>query len=202
MTSHFSFFFNDTATTEIYTLSLHDALPIYGPAALARIRDPALEMLQVLPVRGEGIRRELEQPRAHDRAVVPQVGDLLELEPVVRGVEDLEALRVGLHHPVLDPVMDHLHVVARARTARVQVAVLRGERAEDRLERRDGLAVAPDHQAEPDLESPDAAADAGVDVADATRGQLGVAPDVVMEVRVAAVDDRVAGLEVLDQLRD
>src|SRR6266545_1405873 len=26
----FSFFFNDTATTEIYTLSLHDALPIFG----------------------------------------------------------------------------------------------------------------------------------------------------------------------------
>src|SRR5206468_10405410 len=24
------FFFNETATTEIYTLSLHDALPIYG----------------------------------------------------------------------------------------------------------------------------------------------------------------------------
>src|SRR2546427_8660114 len=29
------FFFNDTATTEIYTLSLHDALPIYF-AALGR----------------------------------------------------------------------------------------------------------------------------------------------------------------------
>src|SRR5438874_12735842 len=26
------FFFNDTATTEIYTLSLHDALPISSPA--------------------------------------------------------------------------------------------------------------------------------------------------------------------------
>src|SRR3712207_1015912 len=26
--TYFSFFFNDTATTEIYTLSLHDALPI------------------------------------------------------------------------------------------------------------------------------------------------------------------------------
>src|SRR2546426_7315311 len=26
----FFFFFNDTATTEIYTLSLHDALPIWG----------------------------------------------------------------------------------------------------------------------------------------------------------------------------
>src|SRR2546422_1891088 len=28
----FFFFFNDTATTEIYTLSLHDALPIFRPA--------------------------------------------------------------------------------------------------------------------------------------------------------------------------
>src|SRR2546422_1610360 len=37
------FFFNDTATTEIYTLSLHDALPIwYGfPASLrSGFRDP------------------------------------------------------------------------------------------------------------------------------------------------------------------
>src|SRR5216683_8061402 len=30
----FFFFFNDTATTEIYTLSLHDALPIYIPGQL------------------------------------------------------------------------------------------------------------------------------------------------------------------------
>src|SRR2546429_6379927 len=29
ITLFFVFFFNDTATTEIYTLSLHDALPIY-----------------------------------------------------------------------------------------------------------------------------------------------------------------------------
>src|SRR5258708_11617222 len=35
MSSHssFFFFFNDTATTEIYTLSLHDALPIWGSAS-------------------------------------------------------------------------------------------------------------------------------------------------------------------------
>src|SRR3712207_8137860 len=31
----FVFFFNDTATTEIYTLSLHDALPISGIARTA-----------------------------------------------------------------------------------------------------------------------------------------------------------------------
>src|SRR5438034_3447607 len=33
-----SFFFNDTATTEIYTLSLHDALPICAPGARAARR--------------------------------------------------------------------------------------------------------------------------------------------------------------------
>src|ERR1051325_7241877 len=38
--SYAVFFFNDTATTEIYTLSLHDALPIYRAAAEA---DPRLE---------------------------------------------------------------------------------------------------------------------------------------------------------------
>src|SRR5258708_24489233 len=33
----FFFFFNDTATTEIYTLSLHDALPISGAGHGGRI---------------------------------------------------------------------------------------------------------------------------------------------------------------------
>src|SRR5256885_12328323 len=43
------FFFNDTATTEIYTLSLHDALPIFSPlmesadlAKLLRVRRRAM----------------------------------------------------------------------------------------------------------------------------------------------------------------
>src|SRR2546426_5161561 len=34
------FFFNDTATTEIYTLSLHDALPILGRDADLVVVDP------------------------------------------------------------------------------------------------------------------------------------------------------------------
>nr|WP_230864444.1 hypothetical protein [Mycobacterium canetti] len=34
------FFFNDTATTEIYTLSLHDALPIWAPAVPAATAAP------------------------------------------------------------------------------------------------------------------------------------------------------------------
>src|SRR5260221_6532316 len=45
------FFFNDTATTEIYTLSLHDALPIsmrgfaYQPSSTAEVTRGATEML-------------------------------------------------------------------------------------------------------------------------------------------------------------
>src|ERR1039457_1052684 len=35
MSLYLCFFFNDTATTEIYTLSLHDALPIFVCTALA-----------------------------------------------------------------------------------------------------------------------------------------------------------------------
>ena len=38
--SYVFFFFNDTATTEIYTLSLHDALPIYGSMAQTSPRLP------------------------------------------------------------------------------------------------------------------------------------------------------------------
>src|SRR2546425_9566936 len=34
----FFFFFNDTATTEIYTLSLHDALPISAGAVVSLVR--------------------------------------------------------------------------------------------------------------------------------------------------------------------
>src|SRR2546421_5075181 len=43
----FFFFFNDTATTEIYTLSLHDALPISG-----RIDWPELHRPGRLALRG------------------------------------------------------------------------------------------------------------------------------------------------------
>src|SRR3712207_8723258 len=49
------FFFNDTATTEIYTLSLHDALPIYERLKSDRVP------LTVLP--GADVRIEPEMVR-------------------------------------------------------------------------------------------------------------------------------------------
>src|SRR5256885_8305311 len=43
--SFFFFFFNDTATTEIYTLSLHDALPISTVARDGAVDDPIEKVL-------------------------------------------------------------------------------------------------------------------------------------------------------------
>src|SRR2546422_8253053 len=44
----FFFFFNDTATTEIYTLSLHDALPILCPRCRFVARRPSITMHRVV----------------------------------------------------------------------------------------------------------------------------------------------------------
>src|SRR2546428_12184192 len=71
----FVFFFNDTATTEIYTLSLHDALPI---SAVAEVVDvvgvaaPLAQLDQVADDRDEVVFRE-------DRVVLRDV----HLEPLV-----------------------------------------------------------------------------------------------------------------------
>src|SRR2546430_17633560 len=46
-TFFFFFFFNDTATTEIYTLSLHDALPIF-PVTLLRLAPRQVPFLRNL----------------------------------------------------------------------------------------------------------------------------------------------------------
>src|SRR5262245_63590334 len=55
------FFFNDTATTEIYTLSLHDALhDLVEPVGL----------LQLLEARAGPVRLQAEERRAHDAAPV------------------------------------------------------------------------------------------------------------------------------------
>src|SRR3712207_6884434 len=48
------FFFNDTATTEIYTLSLHDALPISSPRSVPQAAPHAVEVAR-RQARGEEV---------------------------------------------------------------------------------------------------------------------------------------------------
>src|SRR3712207_7240875 len=70
------FFFNDTATTEIYTLSLHDALPISGKINYKATRpDPRAARLFTTLLRRGG-RRRGSGPRGrrqgHRRPILPQ----------------------------------------------------------------------------------------------------------------------------------
>src|ERR1039457_7674520 len=85
------FFFNDTATTEIYTLSLHDALPIYtlppGEIRWGRNTPPA-------NTRSEEHTSELQSPcnlvcrllLENKRSKQPSAGEALSKE--ARGVEN------------------------------------------------------------------------------------------------------------------
>src|SRR5256885_6044087 len=56
----FFFFFNDTATTEIYTLSLHDALPISLRQQAVQVNTTEAEFQEAA-----GKRRELRRSEEH-----------------------------------------------------------------------------------------------------------------------------------------
>src|SRR2546428_7689544 len=68
----FFFFFNDTATTEIYTLSLHDALPIFdGPKHTERwgdgIRRPETQLAAAVTVDVCQDRKSTRLNSSHDQ---------------------------------------------------------------------------------------------------------------------------------------
>src|ERR1017187_10983871 len=58
----FHFFFNDTATTEIYTLSLHDALPISGFQKLFDFLYVVFVPITIITHRSEEHTSELQSP--------------------------------------------------------------------------------------------------------------------------------------------
>src|SRR6266480_3374413 len=88
----FFFFFNDTATTEIYTLSLHDALPIFVLAALTK----GDTLARAVRARREGDLRsalELEE----DQMIVTSAREK-------EGIDDLREAIAGLiRRPPRDP---------------------------------------------------------------------------------------------------
>src|SRR5438876_10763618 len=69
LTKLFIFFFNDTSTTEIYTLSLHDALPIFSRQRCSsyflrifNVDDFKAVRSKILIVRSEEHTSELQSP--------------------------------------------------------------------------------------------------------------------------------------------
>src|SRR5690348_593057 len=105
---------------------------LYRPAALAGVLDIAADVLEVWALL-ESQRRQIEQPGAHDAAMLPDACDLAQVQVELGLLENLEAFAVRLEHAVLDTVVHHLDEVAGAVSAHVAIAVLRGQRLEDRL---------------------------------------------------------------------
>ena len=183
--------------------------PAAGALLLGGVEDHVDEWLagRVIGL-GQHASGDLDQER-FELAVVPGaelIGDRVDLEAGAVA-EQVIALGDQLHVGVLDPVVDHLHVVARAVGADVGAARRavdrRGDRLEDRLDGLVvGLAVAAGHDARPVERALLAARDADAEEVDAALGELGVTPLGVAEVGVAAVDHDVAALQVRGDLVD
>src|SRR2546430_13385489 len=90
--SFFFFFFNDTATTEIYTLSLHDALPI---------SERSWMVIANFDSRFQTLRRLLEcNPIAalHCKLIAVQLRLVSHDHPVIGSVEDRKSTRLNSSH--------------------------------------------------------------------------------------------------------
>src|SRR5437899_6447566 len=98
MFAFFFFFFNDTATTEIYTLSLHDALPIWEDharvhVAVERDRPDALVKVVALVERSEEHTSELQSLRHLVCRLLLEKKKIKKDEKVDRGTKRLKAER-------------------------------------------------------------------------------------------------------------
>src|SRR5690348_18107082 len=107
---HATFFFNATATTEIYTLSLHDALPIYHMKQLLPLLAALVRTTQRRPIRryqfGRTVCAESVVP-AHDEYLI-----------LVMGVQDRKSTRLNSSHPSISYAVfclkkkkKHLHIL-------------------------------------------------------------------------------------------
>src|SRR6266536_5071867 len=87
----FFFFFNDTATTEIYTLSLHDALPIHRALDVEHLEQrldppaPEVDLREYGRQRRSILAQSLQYPRHHlarrERLLDEEVLNALVLRP-------------------------------------------------------------------------------------------------------------------------
>src|SRR2546427_3704023 len=84
----FFFFFNDTATTEIYTLSLHDALPISVAARVFKLHDAGQRDAAALIARRELVERLQPTLARVNREIYRQTREL----SVQRAVSQMQAI--------------------------------------------------------------------------------------------------------------
>src|SRR5258708_12446748 len=90
-----SFFFNDTATTEIYTLSLHDALPIWGsalrksPKASNVVKNPTRSITRMYLNTLQSFRHEVYACLQRAGDALFEVADALLTDPSAQSLAEL-----------------------------------------------------------------------------------------------------------------
>src|SRR5687767_15740377 len=96
------YFCNHTATTEIYTLSLHDALPIYHAGTCYRWSRRILSRLLKRSVRFITVRGSRSEEHTSELQSLAYLVCRLLLEKKKCQVKLPERPRVGLHHSVAE----------------------------------------------------------------------------------------------------
>src|SRR2546425_2399286 len=91
----FFFFFNDTATTEIYTLSLHDALPIYRGVGAITDSDVLLAKASNAIIIGFHVRPDSNARASAEREKV----EIRTYRIIYEAVEEVKAAMAGLLAP-------------------------------------------------------------------------------------------------------
>ena len=138
----------------------------------------------------------------------------------VGGVENIKSFRIRSHHAVFDAVMHHFDEMPGAIGPAVQIALFGGavnffatrrafyvaaprrQRREQRIEVLHDIGVAADHHAIAAFQPPNAAAGADVDEMNVPGFELLRPANIVNVIRVAAVDQNVAGFKMRQQIGD
>jgi hypothetical protein len=185
---------------------------LHGPAAGALLLGLVQDDVHERPAGGGvGVRQHLGGDLDQVRLQPPGVPGAEHLRDLRRGqsggmAQQVVGLGDQLHVGVLDAVVHHLHEVPGAVGADVHAAGrpvdLGGDVLQQRAERRVGLRRPARHDAGAVQRALLAAGDAGADEVQPALAQRGLAAPGVGVVRVAPVDDHVAGLQQRRELVD
>src|SRR5262245_19972274 len=102
----------------------------------------------------------------------------------------------GLHHSVLDTIVDHLGEVAATKLPAIEISIGNGDRLENRLAIIEDLLLATDHYACPIKSALHTTTRSAIEIMNTELLQLTTTCKCILEVRVSTVDNDIVGTEM------